>query len=81
MYSVGVDIGGMSVKIGIVDNGNIIAKKVIKPNANPQTEFIKIIANTVNDLIVETKINKSEINKKRTNRPRAAETKRETAQV
>jgi glucokinase len=61
MYSVGVDIGGMSVKIGIVDNGNIIAKKVIKPKTNPQTEFIKIIANTINDLIVEAKINKSEI--------------------
>ena len=64
MYKIGVDVGGMSVKIGLVDdNGNILAKKVIKTvkGIDKQVEFVTEIANVINLLISENKIDKSQV--------------------
>ena len=45
MYSVGVDIGGMSIKVGIVDeNGNIIIKDRVVTQRNSKLD----IDNTAN---------------------------------
>ncbi len=52
MYTIGVDIGGMSVKAGVVDdNGVIIARSVIKTDAVGNTDkFIKDIAKLLFDV-------------------------------
>ncbi len=64
MYRIGVDVGGMSVKIGIVDeNGNIIAKTTIKTirGVENQINFVTQIANEINLLIENNGITKNQI--------------------
>ena len=52
MYSLGVDVGGMSIKAGIVDlEGKIIVKKVVPTRAH---ESCEIIIKDIADLIKET---------------------------
>ena len=44
MYSIGVDIGGMSVKVGLVDEkGNILFKSVVKTASTPQQVIENLI--------------------------------------
>lgn len=53
---IGIDIGGMSIKLGIVDDGyKIIAKKVIPTNSREQTqtEIARVIAQAVCELAEE----------------------------
>ncbi len=64
MYIVGVDVGGMSVKIGLTDeNGNILAKRSIKTvvGLDNQYNFLGEIANQVNLIIAESNISKDQV--------------------
>ena len=62
-YRIGLDIGGMSFKIGIVDeNCNIDFRYVLKVTTNnSQEEMIELLANKVNNLIEANDISKSDI--------------------
>lgn len=60
---IGIDIGGMSVKLGVVDDGyRIVAKKVISTNSREQsqTETVREIAQEVCALAGENKLELSE---------------------
>lgn len=62
---IGIDIGGMSIKLGIVDDKyEIIAKKVITTNSQnqTQTEIAEAIAQAVCKLAEEKKMKLSEFN-------------------
>ena len=63
MKYVGVDIGGMSVKAGIVDeNGAILIKKTAKCEPqSPEEENIAAIAALINDLISEAGVRKRDL--------------------
>ncbi|MBR5192653.1 MAG: ROK family protein [Clostridia bacterium] len=62
MYSFGVDIGGMSIKIGLVDeNGHILEKRVIKTDTDPDLA-IENIAKQLNDILEVKNITINEIN-------------------
>ena len=63
MYNVGVDVGGMSIKLGIVDeNGNIVAQEKLVTSKNDSQEVHAIqIGEKVNVLIENSGISKSEI--------------------
>ena len=51
MYSFGIDIGGMSIKIGLVDkNGKIVEKRVIK-TVSDQNLAIKNMAEQIQDIL------------------------------
>lgn len=51
-YVVGVDIGGQSAKIGIVDREGKIVKRAIIPTKQPQAyQFIDLLASTINELL------------------------------
>lgn len=61
MYSVGVDIGGMSVKIGLVnDNGQILSIKKVKTNKN-QDLLVGGVANAINEILGNAKLDLSKI--------------------
>ncbi len=61
MYSIGVDIGGMSIKIGIVNGfGEIIAKTSFKTNKN-YLSAIDDIAHNINQLLSKNNIKIGEI--------------------
>ena len=61
MYRIGVDIGGMSVKTGIVDeNGAIIKKTVTKTDRNTDV-VLENIKNDIDKLLSETGTDISEI--------------------
>lgn len=62
-YRIGIDIGGMSFKIGIVDeNGNIAFRDVLKVTTNnSQEEMIELLANKVNYLIKTNNVSKDDI--------------------
>lgn len=53
---VGIDIGGMSVKIGLVDKQGIATKSVIKTASASQTpyELIEQMADAVSSLLRKT---------------------------
>lgn len=63
MYTIGVDIGGMSVKAGVVNaDGNIIARSVIKTDAVGNTErFIRDIADLLYDVTSRAHLSPSDI--------------------
>lgn len=61
MYRIGVDIGGMSVKTGIVDdNGKIVAKTATKTEKDTEL-FLKNVKKDIDKLLSETQISISEI--------------------
>ena len=62
MYSIGVDIGGMSIKIGLVDkSGKILHQTTIKTeNISPEKQT-ENIANSIFELIDKNGIDKSQI--------------------
>ena len=63
MYYIGVDVGGMSIKIGIVDgDGNIVKTLTFTTSKDDSQEVHAIlIGENVNKLIEESNISKSEI--------------------
>ena len=61
MYSIGVDIGGMSIKIGIVNQiGQILYKTTFKTDKNYLTA-INDIAKNIKDLLIENNISIAEV--------------------
>lgn len=61
MFSVGIDIGGMSIKFGIVDNsGNIICKSSIKTQKDFDSSLISLV-DAINNLLKDYQINIKEI--------------------
>ena len=62
MYYVGVDIGGMSIKTGIVsEDGKILYSSVIKTEKISAKEQIKKLSEDIFKLLSDNNINKSEI--------------------
>lgn len=62
---IGIDIGGMSIKLGVVDDGyTIVAKKVISTNSREQTqtEIAEAIAQAVCELAEENALELSACN-------------------
>ncbi len=61
MYSFGIDIGGMSIKIGLVDkNGIILEKRVIK-TLNDPILAIKEMAETINEILKSKNISINDV--------------------
>ncbi len=61
MYTIGVDIGGMSVKVGLVDdNGHIIAVNRKKTEKNPDI-MVEILAGQINELLKDNNLTVSEL--------------------
>ena len=61
MFTIGIDIGGMSIKIGVVDDtGVIIAQSRFKTEGTPN-ESIKKMAEYINDLLTEKNIALSDV--------------------
>lgn len=59
---IGVDVGGMSVKVGIVnEQGEITSKKVIKTEIGDQNSFVQKVGDLVNEILTENNISKSQI--------------------
>ena len=58
MKYVGIDIGGMSIKAGVVDgDGSILARKTIQTDKDKQTdEIVKDIARLIFDILAENGI-------------------------
>ncbi len=57
MYSIGIDIGGMSIKVGVVDkNGNIVAKNR-SVTVNDTTQTFNNVVNQIDSLLLENNIN------------------------
>ncbi len=62
MYTIGVDIGGMSVKVGLVDErGVIIANNRAKTEKDPEN-MVKILSKQINDLLKENNLTVNDIN-------------------
>jgi len=63
MYYIGVDLGGTSIKVGLVDNkGSIVLKEKIK--TNPKRGYSEVIidmANLINKIISDSHIENKEI--------------------
>ncbi len=61
MFRIGVDVGGMSIKAGLVDdNGKIIYKQVCK-TAKSSDECINDIKNLINNILIANNLSKSDI--------------------
>ena len=61
MYTIGIDIGGMSIKAGVVDdNGKIILQSRIKTVGKPE-EIISNMVGQIKSLLNEMKINVKDI--------------------
>ncbi len=57
MYKIGIDVGGMSIKAGVVVNGEITARAVKETNQSGGLEnMIKDIIDLVENLLVESKL-------------------------
>ena len=50
MYSIGIDIGGMSIKVGLVKDGKIIEQNRFN-TATTETECIKLMIDKINELL------------------------------
>lgn len=63
MYYVGIDVGGMSLKAGIVDDeGKVLFKKAVKTTPGRAGELIVgDLANLIKDIISESKISDKDI--------------------
>lgn len=61
MYKIGIDIGGMSIKAGIVKDGEIISRLTIETKIGSSDILIKDIENLVNDILKQEKIDISKI--------------------
>lgn len=63
MHYIGIDVGGMSAKGGIVDsNGKILFKRSVKTDSKiPPVEFVALMATLVKELLQESKMTLDEI--------------------
>ncbi len=61
MYSIGVDIGGMSIKIGLVDDEGVIIKKIQIKTEKDYNQAIKDMVEVVNNILEEEKVSLDEI--------------------
>lgn len=62
MYKIGVDVGGMSIKIGLVDDlGNIVAKSVVETKIDFNLA-VKDICLLIKNILEDNKISLSNIN-------------------
>lgn len=61
MYKIGIDVGGMSIKGGIVKNGEIIGRLTVKTNIGNVSVLVNDIENLVNEMLKNENINISEI--------------------
>lgn len=62
MYTIGIDIGGMSIKAGVVNNGEIIHKMVKETDAlGGLDKLVEDITNLVNDITTENNIDINDI--------------------
>ncbi len=62
MYTIGVDIGGMSVKVGLVDErGVIIANNRAKTEKEPE-KMVEILAGQINNLLKENNLTVKDVN-------------------
>ena len=63
MYNIGIDVGGMSIKAGVVHNGEIIHRAVIETDPNGGVDkLVEDITSLVNTLITENNIGMGGIN-------------------
>ena len=60
MYSIGIDIGGMSIKVGLVNDGAIIEQNRSK-TAKTATECIENMINQINTLLVNNNVSLSKL--------------------
>lgn len=57
MYKIGIDVGGMSIKAGLVVNGEIIQRSVKETNQSGGLEnIIEDIIELVNDLLDKSEL-------------------------
>ena len=57
MYKIGIDVGGMSIKAGLVVNGEIIQRSVKETNQSGGLEnIIEDITELVNDLLDKSEL-------------------------
>jgi len=62
MYSIGIDIGGTTIKAGIVDkDGNIIAKHAVPTPLNDNDAFLQAMLEATEEATKKSGINKNEI--------------------
>lgn len=62
MYYIGIDVGGMSIKVGVVDaGGNIVKSSTFVTEKVPASEHIKKMAETVDELMTSGGFKKEEI--------------------
>ncbi len=61
MYSIGIDVGGMSIKSGIVKNGEIIHRLSKETSRGGVEVLVQDIENLVQEILNENKINIKEI--------------------
>lgn len=62
MYSIGIDVGGTSIKAGIVKDGEIISKLTIKTNCENENVLIKDIEELVMNILKKNNIKIEDIN-------------------
>ena len=61
MYRIGVDIGGMSIKTGIVDEKGVIVLKTVTKTAKDTDEVLNNMKNDAFKLLKETGISVKEV--------------------
>lgn len=62
MYNIGVDVGGISIKAGLVKNGEIILKNSVKTNPDGKIEsLVKNIENVIYDILKNANLKIEEI--------------------
>ena len=61
MYTIGVDIGGMSVKVGLVDdNGKIISQSRVKTEKTAEEVIVKMV-DQINELLKNNSVKLGEL--------------------
>lgn len=59
MYTIGIDIGGTSVKIGLVEDGTILHRKVFKTEKGlPQEDSVALLCEKVSEFIFDHRVMK-----------------------
>ncbi|WP_312372569.1 ROK family protein [Lachnoclostridium sp.] len=59
MYSIGIDIGGMSAKIGLISHDNVVLEEIIPTDSNLDYElFIGHITDVIKDICSHNKVDK-----------------------
>lgn len=60
-YSIGIDIGGMSIKVGLVDEKGVIVCENRTATASTADECIKNIVSQINDLFIKSELSLSDL--------------------